>query len=173
MCDAVRLVPTISARWVTCLLLLLLLLPSLVSSEAAMGSKVIVQMNGAKTTLLDPSGAVQPKEFTFDYSYWSFDPAAPNFATNPKVYSDLGVSVLNNAWLGFNVCLFAYGQTGSGKSYSMVSAGGSTDRQMASFWAVFRLAASLWPGSAGFPTHSSRLVSVPCLPDRLDTERTK
>ena len=93
-----------------------------------MGSKVIVQMNGAKTTLLDPSGAVQPKEFTFDFSYWSFDAAAPNFATNPKVYSDLGVSVLNNAWLGFNCCLFAYGQTGSGKSYSMVRRGTNTAR---------------------------------------------
>ena len=87
-------------------------------SEVAMGSKVIVQMNGAKTTLLDPSGAVQPKEFTFDFSYWSFDAAAPNFATNPKVYSDLGVSVLNNAWLGFNCCL-EWGTpvlTSSGKS---------------------------------------------------------
>ena len=67
-----------------------------------MGAKVIVQMNSAKTTLLDPSGAVAPKEFTFDFSYWSFDSSAPNFATNPKVYSDLGVSVLNNAWSGYN-----------------------------------------------------------------------
>ena len=71
-----------------------------------MGSKVIVQMNGAKTTLLDPSGSVAPKEFTFDFSYWSFDAASPAFATNPKVYSDLGVSVLNNAWSGYNCCLF-------------------------------------------------------------------
>lgn len=63
-------------------------------------------------------GSTPPRDFTFDYSYWSFDSAAPNFATNPKVYSDLGVSVLNNAWSGYNCCLFAYGQTGSGKCWA-------------------------------------------------------
>src|SRR4051812_18761390 len=78
------------------------------NSEIAMDAKVIVNMAGAKTTLLDPSGATPPRDFTFDFSYWSFDSAAPNFATNPKVYSDLGVSVLNNAWEGYNCCLFAY-----------------------------------------------------------------
>ena len=52
-------------------------------------------------------GSTAPRDFTFDFSYWSFDPSAPHFATNPKVYSDLGVSVLNNAWGGFNCCLFA------------------------------------------------------------------
>jgi hypothetical protein len=80
-----------------------LLLPH--SSELQMGSKVIVQMQGAKTTLLDPTGAVAPKDFTFDFSYWSFDSSSPQFATNPKVYSDLGVSVLNNAWSGYNCCV--------------------------------------------------------------------
>lgn len=33
------------------------------------------------------------------------------------------MGVLNNAYEGFNSCLFAYGQTGSGKSYSMVGYG--------------------------------------------------
>jgi kinesin family protein 1 len=91
-------------------------------SEKELGAKCIVQMTAAKTTLLDPSGGVPPKDFTFDFSYWSFDSAAPNFATNPKVYADLGVSVLNNAWSGYNCCLFAYGQTGSG-SVTCVLAG--------------------------------------------------
>jgi hypothetical protein len=50
------------------------------------------------------AGSTPPRDFTFDYSYWSFDSEAPNFATNPKVYSDLGVSVLNNAWSGYNCC---------------------------------------------------------------------
>lgn len=40
-----------------------------------------------------------------------------------KVFSDLGVGVLDNAWKGYNCSLFAYGQTGSGKSYSMVGWG--------------------------------------------------
>ena len=30
---------------------------------------------------------------------------------------------MNDAWEGFNCCLFAYGQTGSGKSYSMLGYG--------------------------------------------------
>ena len=34
-----------------------------------------------------------------------------------------GQEVLDNAWDGFNACLFAYGQTGSGKSYSIVGYG--------------------------------------------------
>jgi hypothetical protein len=34
------------------------------------------------------------------------------------------VSVLDQAFKGFNTCLFAYGQTGAGKSYSMIGAPG-------------------------------------------------
>ena len=30
---------------------------------------------------------------------------------------------MDNAWQGYNSCLFAYGQTGSGKSYSIVGYG--------------------------------------------------
>ena len=37
-----------------------------------------------------------------------------------KVYNDLGQTVLDNAWAGYNTSLFAYGQTGSGKSWSIV-----------------------------------------------------
>ncbi|KAJ8309790.1 hypothetical protein KUTeg_011655 [Tegillarca granosa] len=40
-----------------------------------------------------------------------------------KVFNDLGVGVLENAWKGYNCSLFAYGQTGSGKSYSIVGYG--------------------------------------------------
>jgi len=35
----------------------------------------------------------------------------------------MGVDVLDNAFSGYNACLFAYGQTGSGKSYSIVGYG--------------------------------------------------
>ena len=31
--------------------------------------------------------------------------------------------MLDNAFQGYNACLFAYGQTGSGKSYSIVGYG--------------------------------------------------
>jgi len=40
-----------------------------------------------------------------------------------KVYEALGKTVLDNAWSGYNCCLFAYGQTGAGKSYSMIGYG--------------------------------------------------
>lgn len=45
------------------------------------------------------------------------------YATQDKVFDDLGRSVLENAFNGFNTSLFAYGQTGAGKSYSMVGYG--------------------------------------------------
>lgn len=32
----------------------------------------------------------------------------------------MGLPALNNAFDGYNACIFAYGQTGSGKSYSMM-----------------------------------------------------
>jgi hypothetical protein len=60
-----------------------------------------------------------------------------SYASQQKVFEDLGRDVLKNAFdgtnnyinqviinllffIGFNCSLFAYGQTGSGKSYSMI-----------------------------------------------------
>ena len=74
----------------------------------------------------------EDRPFTFDYSFWSHDefridergvavPVTPKYADQTFVYNKLGKQVLDNAWEGFNCCLFAYGQTGAGKSYSMVS----------------------------------------------------
>ena len=40
------------------------------------------------------------------------------------LFRDLGTGVVDNAFNGYNVCVFAYGQTGSGKTYSM--SGGET-----------------------------------------------
>ena len=52
-----------------------------------------------------------------------FDVESSKYADQAKVFSDLGRSVLDNAWNGFNASLFAYGQTGSGKSYSVFGYG--------------------------------------------------
>ena len=49
-----------------------------------------------------------------------------------KVFKDLGESVLDNAWRGYNCTLFAYGQTGSGKSYSMVGFGDNKGEELLS-----------------------------------------
>jgi hypothetical protein len=51
-----------------------------------------------------------------------------------KVYNELGVGVLENAWEGYNSTLFAYGQTGSGKSWSMVGYGVNKGEYMSETW---------------------------------------
>ncbi len=63
------------------------------------------------------------KVFAFDKSYWSFDKNAPNYAGQDNLFHDLGKPLLDNAFQGYNNCIFAYGQTGSGKSYSMMGYG--------------------------------------------------
>lgn len=60
------------------------------------------------------------KSFTFDHSYWSHRGEDPNYASQDKVYNDIGAEMLEHAIQGYNVCIFAYGQTGSGKSYTMM-----------------------------------------------------
>lgn len=44
----------------------------------------------------------------------------PSFASQGKVYQDIGEEMLLHAFEGYNVCIFAYGQTGAGKSYTMM-----------------------------------------------------
>ncbi|UXI21033.1 hypothetical protein NH340_JMT06976 [Sarcoptes scabiei] len=58
--------------------------------------------------------------FTFDHCFWSFDPSDGHYASQEDVFQQLGVSVLDSAFQGYNACIFAYGQTGSGKSYTMM-----------------------------------------------------
>jgi kinesin family protein 1 len=86
------------------------------------GTKCIVHMDDIVTTLEDPESG-KKTQFAFDHSYWSFDNADTHYADNTKVFQDIGMGVLKNAWQGYNASLFAYGQTGSGKSYSMVGYG--------------------------------------------------
>ena len=105
------------------------------------GSKVCIKMNGGTTSIYNPNDAdpsLNMKTFTFDYSFWSHDGMITNengiytpdpgfahqdYADQQSVYEKLGKQVLDNAWEGYNCCLFAYGQTGSGKSYSMIGYG--------------------------------------------------
>lgn len=63
------------------------------------------------------------KTFAFDRSYWSFEKSDPNYAGQDDLHADLGKPLLENAFGGYNNCIFAYGQTGSGKSYSMMGYG--------------------------------------------------
>jgi hypothetical protein len=94
----------------------------------------VVEMQNPTTRLKAFNGEAQ-KDFTFDFSFWSFDEfettpegvmkptSSGKYADQDKVYNALGKMVLDNAWQGYHCCLFAYGQTGSGKSYSMIGYG--------------------------------------------------
>ncbi|OQR97293.1 hypothetical protein ACHHYP_12210 [Achlya hypogyna] len=117
--------------------------------ERKAGCRVIVAMDGAQTILTDPAGLsprssrrasapVSPKAtlwkqaFTYDRSYWSFDPNHADYADQARLYEDLGTRVVADAWRGFNCSLFAYGQTGAGKSFSMMGSakGGSSNHSV-------------------------------------------
>lgn len=95
-----------------------------------------MQMKGSQTILIPPPDAEErmrngkgqakdlgQKVFAFDKSYWSFDKSDPNYAGQDNLHDDLGKPLLDNAFQGYNNCIFAYGQTGSGKSYSMMGYG--------------------------------------------------
>lgn len=99
-------------------------------------AKCVVQMKDAQTILVPPPEAEErlrsskggksgdgQKVFAFDKSYWSFDRRDPHFAGQDNLFNDLGAPLLDNAFQGYNNCIFAYGQTGSGKSYSMMGYG--------------------------------------------------
>ncbi|XP_034974213.2 kinesin-like protein KIF1B isoform X1 [Zootoca vivipara] len=92
------------------------------SRETGKDSKCIIQMQGNSTSILNPKNPKEaPKSFSFDYSYWSHtSPDDPCFASQNRVYNDIGKEMLLHAFEGYNVCIFAYGQTGAGKSYTMM-----------------------------------------------------
>jgi kinesin family protein 1 len=91
-------------------------------------------MQGSQTVLTPPSNVSTAsksakaalegtKTFAFDRSYWSFNKSDKHFADQENLFGDLGKPLLDNAFQGYNNCIFAYGQTGSGKSYSMMGYG--------------------------------------------------
>jgi hypothetical protein len=97
--------------------------------ESRQSSQCIVGMPSAQQcTLRDPSTASAKdaaRSFTFDHAFWTHSSAdlpyaGGKFADQKLVYEALGVPILDNAFNGYNSCLFAYGQTGSGKTYTMM-----------------------------------------------------
>lgn len=103
--------------------------------ERNMNAQLCISMEGKATTIENEEEPKSGKKtFTFDFSYWSHDgfendetgysrPISPKYADQQRLYNEIGKDVLNNAYEGYNACLFAYGQTGAGKSYSMVGYG--------------------------------------------------
>lgn len=58
--------------------------------------------------------------FQLDQAFYSCNSEHDDYATQLQVFKGTAVSLLENAFEGYNACLFAYGMTGSGKSYSMM-----------------------------------------------------
>ncbi|MCJ1324865.1 kinesin-like protein Klp8 [Thelotrema lepadinum] len=100
--------------------------------EKDRNAQCIVHMKDTQTVLTPPNessrgkssaGDHGQKTFAFDKSYWSFNRDDSHFAGQDNLFTDLGTPLLDNAFKGYNNCIFAYGQTGSGKSYSMMGYG--------------------------------------------------
>ncbi|XP_076381671.1 kinesin-like protein KIF13A isoform X6 [Megalopta genalis] len=96
--------------------------------ELELGTQCVVEMSGQQTilqhpTTMDKIERSKPKTFAFDHCFHSLDPTAEKFASQEVVFDALGRDILDNAFQGYNACIFAYGQTGSGKSYTMMGSG--------------------------------------------------
>eukprot|EP00041_Stephanoeca_diplocostata_P033306 m.1097984 g.1097984 ORF g.1097984 m.1097984 type:complete len:1156 (-) comp24311_c0_seq31:2505-5972(-) len=88
--------------------------------EVARGEKCIVQMEGNTIQLNPKTDGGAPRHFTFDNCFWSHSQEDSTFASQENIFDDVGRNVLDNAFNGYNACIFAYGQTGSGKTYTMM-----------------------------------------------------
>ncbi|XP_050554851.1 kinesin-like protein KIF13A isoform X5 [Spodoptera frugiperda] len=100
--------------------------------ELELGTQCVVEMENQQTILQIPQSAhekerKQPKTFAFDHCFYSLDPSLPHFASQKTVFECLGRDILDNAFDGYNACIFAYGQTGSGKSYTMMGSPGADE----------------------------------------------
>ncbi|XP_012228838.1 kinesin-like protein KIF14 isoform X1 [Linepithema humile] len=90
------------------------------NSKESNDSKVttVVQGSGQNVTVECESAH---HTFTYDHCFVSYnDPLTPGHANQEVVFRNMVLPLVQNAFEGYNVCLFAYGQTGSGKSYSLM-----------------------------------------------------
>eukprot|EP00754_Rhynchopus_humris_P006962 Rhum_TRINITY_DN13286_c0_g1::Rhum_TRINITY_DN13286_c0_g1_i1::g.58123::m.58123/K17914/KIF13; kinesin family member 13 len=99
---------------------------------------VDVESDYSTIVLLDHAADYADKQpFNFDHCFTAFKPRRITFDdasssssaerdhagvqdSQEEVYNLTGLPALNNAWEGYNACVFAYGQTSSGKTYTMM-----------------------------------------------------
>uniref|UniRef100_A0A673NBH0 Kinesin-like protein KIF13A n=1 Tax=Sinocyclocheilus rhinocerous TaxID=307959 RepID=A0A673NBH0_9TELE len=100
--------------------------------EIELSTKCVVEMEENQTILHPPPSNAKGESryshiitvFAFDHCFWSMDESnIPKYAGQEVVFKSLGEGILENAFQGYNACIFAYGQTGSGKSFSMMGNG--------------------------------------------------
>ncbi|XP_031778628.1 kinesin-like protein KIF14 isoform X4 [Nasonia vitripennis] len=85
--------------------------PKITSIVEVTGQNIVVDCDTSQHT------------FMYDHCFISHnDHLNPGHASQETVFNSIGLPLVQNAFEGYNVCLFAYGQTGSGKSYSMMGA---------------------------------------------------
>ncbi|XP_076281129.1 kinesin family member nebbish isoform X2 [Lasioglossum baleicum] len=78
----------------------------------------VVQVDGQNITVKCES---MQHTFMYDHCFISYeDSTRIGHASQETVFTNMVLPLVQNAFEGYNVCLFAYGQTGSGKSYSMM-----------------------------------------------------
>lgn len=68
------------------------------------GTNSIVETKGSTIYIKDPE-TNKNKTFNYDYTY-------SEESTQEELHKDIGTYVINNAYQGYNTCVFAYGQTG-------------------------------------------------------------
>ena len=115
-------------------------------------------MSGDDTTLINPGDPSDRKKFTYDRSYWSFDGFTEDekgrtvadpckgarYCDQDRIFNDLGSTMLDHAFKGFNTTLFSYGQTGSGKSYSIIGYGANQGQLTLHHPAILKLKSCIW-----------------------------
>uniref|UniRef100_A0A2K6ANA3 Kinesin family member 13B n=1 Tax=Macaca nemestrina TaxID=9545 RepID=A0A2K6ANA3_MACNE len=90
--------------------------------EIDLHTKCVVDVDANKV-ILNPVNTNLSKGdvFAYDHCFWSMDESVKEkYAGQDIVFKCLGENILQNAFDGYNACIFAYGQTGSGKSYTMM-----------------------------------------------------
>lgn len=88
--------------------------------EISHKEKCVIRMEENTVQLESKNDGGTDRRFTFDNCFWSHCPTDTGFASQEYVFDAVGRSVLDNAFNGYNACIFAYGQTGSGKTYTMM-----------------------------------------------------
>ena len=89
------------------------------SREKAMADmSKCISIKGEQVVIIGPTG--EEHSFAFDYVF-------DDNSTQPEVWQDVGLPILEKAFCGYNGTIFAYGQTGSGKTWSMQGAEGDLE----------------------------------------------
>ena len=76
--------------------------------EVKLGAKLAIKMRAKETSITSSEGVV--RKFCYDYSFWSFDRLRGDYSDQEAVYNQVAAPLLDQAFKGYNTCLFAYGQ---------------------------------------------------------------